>query len=58
MWYVYYFSSLVGMVVSGGVFLIVLNNAVHGLGMNWLALAVSIVGLVVSALVNALLTNR
>lgn len=58
MWYVYYFASLVGMVISGGVFLIVLNNAVHGFGMNWLALVVSVVGLVVSALVNALLTNR
>ena len=58
MWYVYYFTSLVGMVVSGGVFLIVLDNAVHGFGMNWLALVGSIVGLVVSALVNTLLTNR
>lgn len=58
MWFVAYFTSLVGMVVSGGIFLIVLNNAVHGFGMNWLALVVSVVGLVVSALVNTLLTNR
>lgn len=58
MWFVAYFASIIGMFVSGGVFLIVLNNAVHGFGMNWLALVGSIVGLVVSALVNTLLTNR
>lgn len=58
MWYVSYFASLVGMVISGGVFLIVMNNAVHGFGMNWMAFIVSVVSLVVSALVNTLLTNR
>ena len=56
-WFIEYFGSIVGMVVSGFVFLIVLYNLFTGFGMNWLAFVVSSSILVGSAWLNTAITE-
>lgn len=56
-WFIEYFGSIVGMVVSGFVFLIVLYNLFTGFGMNWFAFIVSGSVLVGSAWLNTAITE-